>query len=114
MANASNLASRINSSINYQDEYLIKKWNSIKQIIKDKYITSTNEISPIYADKYKFDLYGLFSQYFMIPEQYIYPHIIANDYDSSSDYDGSKLRFKILDTKELNYYYKLFVKNRNR
>lgn len=114
MENVSNLADSINTSANVQDSYLIKKWNTIKPIMKSKYVVSINEISPVYAEKYKYDLYGLFQQYFSIPEQFIYPHIIANDYDSSSDYDGSKLRFRILDTKELGYYYKLFIKNRNR
>ena len=114
MANVENLASSITNAENIQDEYLVKKWNTIKSIIKTRYVVSINEISPVIAEKYKFDLYGMFKNYLSIPEHYIYPHIIANDYDSSNEYDGSRLRFKILDTKELGYYYNLFIKNRNK
>lgn len=114
MASAKNLADEITSSINMQDEYLVKKWNTLKPILKSRYVVSINEIGPLIAEKYKFDLWGMFKNHLYIPEQYIYPHIIANDYDSSNEYDGSRLRFKILDMKELGYYYKLFIKNRNR
>ena len=98
------------------DTYIISKdlvmeWNRIKLMLMTKYIVTSKEATPVQAEKYKFDLYGLFRDILQIPEQYIYPHIICNGYDSSQCYTGDKLRFDILDNPTLMKYHRVFVRN---
>lgn len=114
MASVTKLSDQINNTPYTLDKYWVKKWNSIKPILKYKYVAAVNEVTPLYAEKYKHDLYGLFKIYFGISDQYVYPHIIVNDFDSSYDYNGNKLRFRMLDNSKLNYYISLFKKNRYR
>ena len=104
--------SSISYNIGYEniiDKDMIKKWNSVKAILKDKHVLSYEEIKPIYANKYKYDLYGLFQEVFNIPKEYIYPTIIVNGFDTLTDYDGNTLRFKRLDIVALNKYYQRFT-----
>lgn len=106
MANISN-----NIKINkLSDIELINKWNLITDTLIKKHIVREIEISPVMADKYKFDLFGLFRNEINIPIEHIYPHIRVNGYDSSNCYDGGKLRLKIIDANIINNYYKLFTK----
>lgn len=111
MAQVKNLSEYITSDDFTIGKELIKQWNTITFILRDKYTLATSKITPPYAEKYKFDLEGLFKEYFKIENKFIYPHIIANGYTSSWDYHGEKLEFRLLDTNMLNIYYKIFTKN---
>lgn len=108
MANT-NLAYYIPTNINI-DKNMMSKWNSIRQVLKSKYIASQAEVKPMVAERYRFDLYGLFKHELMIDELFIYPHMIVNDYDCSNNYDGGRLRFNILQPSILETYYRLFNK----
>lgn len=87
------------------------KWNSVKYYLIENHVAGETEISPVNAEKYRFDLYGLFNNVLFIQPEYIYPHIIVNGYTSSYDYNAELLRFKILDTTVLSSYYRLFMKD---
>lgn len=106
------LYNKINTSSGLTKD-LVNKWNSVIPILAAKYVQGIKEISPRTANVYRFDLYGLFLNVFLIPENYIYPHIRVNGYDSSNNYDGKKLRFIVLDPMRLSLYYNLFNKNIN-
>ena len=106
MGNMSNL---INTKYKCTAE-LVKNWNGIIDILKLKHINRTVEISPSIAEKYRFDLYGLFKKELAVPEEQIYPHIRINGYYSSDQYDGGKLKLHLLDSTVLYNYYKLFTK----
>lgn len=104
--------SSISLNIDYEqiiDKDMIKKWNTVIPILKDKHVLSYEEIKPIYANKYKYDLVGLFKEVFNIPKEYIYPTIRVNGFDSLTDYDGNTLRFKRLDNVALGKYYQRFT-----
>jgi len=88
---------------------LIKQWNNIIPILERKYIVDVKEISPVLAEKYRLDMYGLFQE-LEIREQHIYPHIRVNGYLSSADYLGEILRIKILDAYVLDDYIRRFSK----
>ena len=95
---------------NYTSEFMIKSWNQAMEIMKIKLNTGTKEISPQLAEKYKFDLYGLFYTEFNIPKQLIYPNIRLNGYDSSYCYDGKKLRFKLFESSGLSNFLTSFAR----
>lgn len=110
MIKATNLGQTMSKAPSILTQDLMIKWHSIKPILKKKYITSSITITPVQAEKYKFDLEGLFSQYIGIEPRFIFPNVIINDYDSYNTYYGEKLTFNILDTSILDQYYKLFMK----
>lgn len=89
---------------------LIFKWDSIRSVLQEKYIISEKEITPVQAEKYRNDLFGLFQNELSIQKQFLYPHMIVNGYDSPSNYAAEKLRFSILDSKQLKIYHMLFLK----
>lgn len=103
-----NIKEQIDLSYN-PNSNLINKWNNIRIILKQKYVIATKEISTSDSRKYLHDLEGLFSDIFYTKPEFIYPHIIVNGYNSSCDYNGEILRFKILDNTALNNYYRLFT-----
>lgn len=103
------LYTKINTS-NALNKDLINKWNTAIPILAAKYVQGVKEISASTANVYRFDLYGLFLNVFLIQENYIYPHIRVNGYDCSNNYDGKKLRFILLDPMRLSLYYNLFTK----
>lgn len=107
---AINLGNSINVMNTYNNKEMIKQWSSIRPLL-NKHIITIKEIPPLYAEKYRFDLWGLFRDVLQIPEDYIYPHILVNGFDSSNCYDGGKLRFGIMDYAGLNPYFKIFNKN---
>lgn len=94
--------------------HIMKEWQRIKPILELKYIVSVRETTPLYAEKYRFDLYGMLRDIFFIDETFIYPHIIVNGYDSSTSYDGNKLRFSIINPQILVTYHRLFTRNYER
>jgi len=86
---------------------LISDWyNSIDVILHNSDIKTINIPGNI-GDKYKGDLYGLFLELGIAPE-YIYPHILANGYVNSQDYNGKKLDMVILDNMVLKNYLNYF------
>lgn len=89
---------------------LISRWNTTLHILKENHIANVAEITPVLAEKYRFDLAGLLMNEMNIPEKHVYPHIIINGYDSSYSYDGKKLRLSILSEHALDLYYKLLSK----
>lgn len=99
-----------NLSYSVTDRTLIAKWNSLKDILLSKHIVNEISISPVAAEKYKFDLYGLIRAELGIQENQIYPHMIVNGYTSSYDYNGELLRFKIISSDVLVKYYRMFTK----
>lgn len=109
--NGENIGQKIETDNYVISKDLVIEWNRIKLLLQSKYVVTTKEITPVQAEKYKFDLFGLFRDVMRIPEQYIYPHIICNGYDSSQCYNGDKLRFDILDNPTLMKYHRVFVRN---
>lgn len=91
---------------------MINAWNQAMEILKITLATATKEITPQQAEKYKFDLEGLFYNEFRIPRGVIYPNMKLNGYDASYCYDGKKLRFKIFESGGLSKYYSAFIKNK--
>ena len=89
------------------NEDLINKWNSINNIMLDKYILKTVTISGSDSYKFQHDFEGLLLS-LDIPQDLVYPHIIANGLTSSTSYNGDVYDIIILDTKELYNYLELF------
>lgn len=89
---------------------LIEKWNSIINTIADKHVLETIDITPVQAEVYRFDMEGLFRE-LNVPPEFIYPHIRANGYMCSTDYDGYKLKIDMLDVNVLKTYYDMFIAN---
>ena len=109
-----NLADHIEYSPLLFSKHIMKEWQRVKPILELKHITSVREITPLYAEKYKFDLHGLFRDILMIDKTFIYPHIIINGYDSSTCYDGNRLKFSMLSLMALTKYHRLFTRNYDR
>lgn len=109
--NKSSIANSIGVS-SYISKDLVYKWNSVKPNLIANHIVSQSTVSPVAAEKYKFDLYGLFKHEISLPDNQIYPHMIVNGYTSSWDYYGERLSFSIIDGDILNKYYRLFIKDK--
>ncbi len=107
MANVSKLI-----STRTVDSSLIEYWNNLIHDLLNNHVTNEVSISPVLAEKYKFDLDGLFANEFNIQEEYIYPIIRVNGYDSSNCYDGGKLKLLLLDTSVLTTYYRMYKRNK--
>lgn len=74
----------------------VDKWFNMRHLLNN-YVVATNVISPTEAEKFKFDLAGLFKIKFEMKEELILPHILVNGYNSSTEYNGDRLEFKFLD-----------------
>ena len=90
---------------------LMYRWDSVKTILKENYITGEKEITPVQAEKYRGDLFGLLQNELNISQEYLYPHMIVNDYSSPTGYNGERLRFQIINIEQMRTYYRLFIKN---
>ncbi len=104
---ANNISRKITSGY-VQTSDAISYWESIIDVLKAKHITEVKEISPVLAEKYQFDMYGLFQE-LGVPDSHIYPHIRVNDYASTNDYYGEKLRISMLDQYTLELYISRFL-----
>ena len=108
------VTSMLLASSNIQEGYMTHKvangWCNVLPFLLQFNIVDTEEITTVDAEKYRFDMYGLFKHVLNIPDEYIYPHILANGYDSSYDYNGNQLRIKMLDLSALEQYYNLFIR----
>jgi len=89
---------------------IMNKWNNIAPLLKTEYVEKTIVIPGVLQEKYKFDLYGLLLE-LDVPLHHIYPHIIANGYKSSSDYNGEHT-LNILNRNKLESYSELFSKKK--
>ena len=90
---------------------IVYKWNSIKDLLISKHLLSSPYvISAVVAEKYKFDLYGLFRNELNLPDYQIYPHILVNGYTCSTDYYGERLAFKLIDGEILGRYDRMCIR----
>ena len=89
----------------------MSRWDSIRDVLKYRYIVGQKDITPVQAEKYRGDIYGLFRNELNIVHEYVYPHMIVNGYLSPYDYGGEILTFDIIDIDALRTYYSLFIKN---
>lgn len=108
--NSKNISNNISTSKLYTKD-LIHKWNSVKDYLILNHLADTIlTVSPVAAEKYKFDLYGLMANELQIAHFQIYPHMLVNGYTCSTDYYGERLAFRMIDGDILNRYYRLFIK----
>ena len=84
----------------YED---VKMWNNFKYLIDNEANYTIESISNAIAEKYAYDLYGLFLNHFKIDRQYIYIHILVNGFTCSHEYDGEKTAFKLLNLQAVEY-----------
>lgn len=108
--NSNSISNNINKST-VTEKHIYIKWNTLKHVLLTKHVATTTEITPVDAEKYKFDLYGLMRNVLGIPDNLVYPNMICNGYACSTHYSGELLRFKILDSAVLSTYYRLFMNN---
>ena len=91
-------------------EQLINKWNSIVPILKEKYVENEVEITGNVAYKYKHDFVGLLIS-LGVPLEFTYPHVVANGYASSIEYDGKLMKIKIINQNKLNLFLTQFLQD---
>lgn len=78
-------------------------WINVQDLLPDM-ISNIAEIPPAKVQKYRFDMEGLFKEFFNMDTKYIFPHILVNGYLSSSDFNCERLRFNMLNTSMLDEY----------
>jgi len=89
------------------DQQTIDKWESVLNNLVTNHIANTIRLDGALTYKYRFDFEGyLISQ--GINKEFIYPHIRANNFNSSQDYDGSVMDVVLLDNSILAEYLDLF------
>lgn len=98
-----------NNAVQTIDKDLITDWNSVIVKLRNLHVIKSVTIQGTIAEKYRSDMYGLF-KYLGIHDEFIYPHIRVNGYNSSREYTGSLLEIKIIDIPILNTYYEMFNK----
>lgn len=101
------ISEKLSSKKAFENE-LLSKWEVVIPILKEKYVIATTDITARAAEAYIGDLIGLFKNEIHIPEEFIYPHIRINGYNSGYDYDSNKLTFNLLDNEVLGNYLRLF------
>jgi len=89
------------------DENLVKKWNSIVSVLRDKYVTSEPDVNGSDSYKYRFDFTGLLLSY-NIPLEFHYPTMLVNNVPSSTLYDGKPFKLKIVSLEKMTHYLELF------
>lgn len=92
------------------DVTMVNNWNTVIPILKTKYLSTVHEITPVQAEMYRNDLYGLFKHVIGVQDKFIYPHIRVNGYDTSWNYDSKKLNFALISGEALDKYYTRFKK----
>ncbi len=90
------------------DKEYYNNWINIQDLLPDMLSGNVAEIPPAKVQKYRFDLEGLFKEYFNMDSKYIFPHILVNGYLSSSDYNCERMRFNLLSTSQLDDYDRFF------
>ena len=89
---------------------MVTSWNNVSSVLINEHIVGITKIEPYLGYKYRGDMYGLFTE-LEVPDEYIYPHILANGYSNGNAYDGKQLEIITLDVNVLRTYYKIFKKN---
>lgn len=105
---ATNLSNEI--TISNMSPELIAKINTVIPILLEKHVSKVVTITPVIAEKYRFDMHGLFQNEMAMYEEYIYPHIRVNGYESSNCYNGEILNIKIINETALKNYLTLLKK----
>ena len=82
-------------------------WDRVTELIKKKNINGVKSIVLSEAEKYKYDMDGLFT-YLGVPKEYLYIHIRVNGYISSRCYDSNQTVFDMIDLSKMNSYKKMF------
>ena len=90
--------------------FIMSQWYMSIPMLYEKGIYSVETIAPAIAKKYTFDFYGLLVYEFNVPTIYLYPHLLVNNLAASTDYDGTTLSIRLLDTSILSSYYANFNK----
>jgi len=88
---------------------LISMWNISMKAIMENDTMKRTPVDPVVANRYKYDFYGLL-KYIGVPEEYHYPHMIANGYSSPLRYQGDVYDIILLNLETLNVYYSAFLK----
>lgn len=104
-----NLSNEITASNLSAD--LITKLNTVISTLRDKHVSKEITITPVIAEKYRFDMHGLFQNELSMIDEFIYPHIRVNGYNCSNSYDGELLKIKIIDEAILKHYLALLKKS---
>lgn len=87
-----------------QNESVIEMWNNIIPMVRNTLDYIPNEISIAVAERYRFDLYGLFVNELKIPDEFIYPNFLINGYVSSDEFQGDKTKFLTANLVQLSKY----------
>lgn len=87
-----------------QNESVIEMWNNIIPMVRNTLDYIPNEISIAVAERYRFDLYGLFVNELKIPDEFIYPNFLINGYVSSDEFKGDKTKFLTANLVQLSKY----------
>lgn len=87
-----------------QNESVIEMWNNIIPMVRSNLDYIPNEISIAVAERYRFDLYGLFVNELKIPDEFIYPNFLINGYVSSDEFQGDKTKFLTANLVQLSKY----------
>lgn len=90
--------------------FIMSQWYMSIPMLYEKGIYSVESIAPAIAKKYTFDFYGLLVHEFNVPAIYLYPHLLVNNLAAPTDYDGTTLSIRLLDTSILSSYYTNFNK----
>lgn len=87
-----------------KNKYINTRWIAMYPYLKENYTLATTikTVTVTDGNKYKGDLAGLFKHVIGVRLDFILPHILANGYHSSTDYDGTQLEFIVLNDSTLN------------
>lgn len=77
------------------------KWDNLINMLPDGAGTRNLEVSEEYAAKYDGDFYGLLLDLADIEDKYLYPNMLANGFNSPSDYKKEIRLIRIIDSKAL-------------
>lgn len=105
------MASTIGDQIDVfnQSNLVIERWNNLKPILIYGGHGQYRKVADAHKDRYRGDFYGLLKQVFGIEDKLLYPNLIANDFNSPTDYNGEENIF-ILDSKSLSRFYTGLIK----
>ena len=84
------------------------KWASVISVISSNCVVRT--VTGAAAHKYQGDFFGLLKHELYTPIEYWAPILLVNGYDSSSDYDGTRVDILIPDTAQLTALINTFYK----
>lgn len=95
-----------------QDEGVIEMWNNTIPMIRGSISLIPNEVTIAVAERYRFDLYGLFSVELQIPEEFIYPNFLINGYVASDEFEGDRTSFYTANLEQLSKFLNVYKQQR--